>query len=90
MLTAKEAKEKSNAIYNKKVDEEYLELLTCVETQIAKATEKGEFSLSISTKLIIKLDSVLKTVEALRDLGYSVRYFYDCNIRKIYINWGDA
>lgn len=90
MLTAKEAKEKSNAIYNKKVDEEYLELLTYIETQIAKATEKGEFSLSICTKPNIKVGSVLKTVEALRDLGYSVSYFYDYNIRKIYINWGDA
>lgn len=90
MLSAKEAREKSELIYNKKVEEDYLALVNCVDNVISEAVDKGDRNTSIVVTNHITLDATLKTIKTLEDLGYTVDQSPQTGIRTIYINWGDA
>ncbi len=90
MLTAKEARQESELIHNKKVDEEYLELIISVDSAITKAVDNGDKQTSINIVPHIVSDAILKLIKSLEDLGYTVKQNYKSGIRTVYINWGDA
>ena len=90
MITAKEARQESELIHNKKVDEEYLELIISVDSAITKAVDNGDKQTSINIVPHIVSDAILKLIKSLEDLGYTVKQNYKSGIRTVYINWGDA
>ena len=90
MITAKEARQESELIHNKKVDEEYLELIISVDSAITKAVDNGDKQTSINIVPHIVSDAILKLIKSLEDLGYTVNQNYKSGIRTVYINWGDA
>lgn len=90
MLSAKEAREKSELIYNKKVDDDYLALIICVGDAITKAVNNGDKEINVNIAPHIVSDASLKIIKALKDLGYTVKQNYQFGIHTIYINWGDA
>lgn len=90
MLTAKEARQESELIHNKKVDTDYLELVISVDSTITKAVDNGDKQTSINIAQNIVSDAVLKLIKTLEDLGYTVEQSYRSGVRKIDINWGDA
>ena len=90
MLTAKEARQESELIHNKKVDTDYLELVISVDSAITKAIDNGDKRISVNIAQNIVSDAVLKLIKSLEDLGYTVEQSYRSGVRKIYIDWGDA
>lgn len=90
MLSAKEAREKSELIHNEKVDADYLKLTTYADDAISKAIENGDEGVRLDITQSITLDAILKAIKALEDLGYTVDHKFQRGIRTIYINWGDA
>lgn len=90
MLTAKEARQESELIHNKKVDKDYSELVISVDSAITKAVDDGDKQTSINIVPHIVSDAILKLIKSLEDLGYTVKQNYQSGIRTVYINWGDA
>lgn len=90
MLSAKEARQKSELIHNKKVDDDYLKLMTYADDVISKAIENGDEGISLNLTQYITLDAILKLIEMLENLGYATSKSYQDGAYTIYINWGDA
>ena len=90
MLTAKEAKQESELIHNKKVDKDYSELVISAGDAIVKAVHNGDKRISVNIAQHIVSDAVLKLIKSLEDLGYTVKQNHQSGIRTVYIDWGDA
>lgn len=89
MISAKEAKVKTKQNRDMIIQNEYLKEMKEIESFIAATAEKGEYACSCTTGSI-KIDSIARIEQALKELGYKANSRFSGGVRYIDITWGDA